>query len=74
MRERAFATTSQFLTPADMNMNIFGLQNFPQINIKDADGHPGFQGNFNLGNELSIGPENNFANAGVFQNNFEWAS
>jgi Carboxypeptidase regulatory-like domain len=74
MRQRAFATTSQFLTPADVNMNIFGLKSFPQINIKNADGPFGFGGNFNLGNELSIGPVNNFANAGAFQNNFEWAS
>jgi len=74
MRQRAFATTSQALTPADVNMNIFGLKNFPQINIKNADGPFGFNGNFFLGNALSIGPVDNFANAGAFQNNFEWAT
>lgn len=80
IRERAFATTSQFLTPSDVSMSIFGLDKFPQINIKIADGpsgfisQPGGSQNFNLGNELSIGPVDNFANAGVFQNNFEWVS
>jgi hypothetical protein len=76
IRERAYARTSQFLTPSDVNMSIFGLSNFPQMNIKFADGFSGGPSgmNFALGNPLSIGPVDNFANAGVFQNNFEAAS
>jgi hypothetical protein len=71
IRERAFATTAQSLTPAGANINLLGLAQFPQLNIKVADGPFGFGGNDNLDNPLSIGPTNNFANAGIFQNNFE---
>ena len=71
IRERAFATTAQSLAPSDANLNLLGLSLFPQINIKEADGKSGFGGNFNLGNSLGIGPSTNFANAGIFQNNFE---
>jgi len=65
IREKAFATTSQFLTPASINMNLFGLSKFPIMNIGNAD---------QLFNALAIGPTSNFANAGVFQNNFEGVS
>jgi hypothetical protein len=65
IRERAFATTSQFLTPASVGMNLFGLTKFPIMNIGNSDG------NFN---NLAVGPTTNFANAGVFQNNFEGVS
>ena len=65
IREKAFATTSQFLTPASINMNLFGLSKFPIMNIGNADN------NFN---PLAVGPTSNFANAGVFQNNFEGVS
>jgi hypothetical protein len=71
IRERAYATTAQSLTPSDVDINLLGLSLFPQMNIKFADGPNGFGGNFSLGNPLGIGPSNNFANAGVFQNNFE---
>lgn len=74
IRERAFAITSQSLTPSDVSMNLLGLDLFPQMNIKIADGPSGFGGNFNLGNPLSVGPTTNFANAGIFQNTFEGAS
>lgn len=65
IRQTAFAGTSQFLTPGSIGMSIPGSNFFPQMNIKNAD---------SLFDGLSIGPTNNFANAGVFQNNFEWAS
>jgi len=64
IRQRAFATTSQSMTPADIGMNLLGYTLFPQMNIQNADGFNG----------LSIGPTNNFANAGVFQNNFAGAT
>ena len=66
IRERAYATTSQFLSPSTIGVTIPGTNLFPGINIKNADNA--------APNALSIGPVNNFANAGIFQNNFELAS
>ncbi|HYA24454.1 MAG TPA: carboxypeptidase-like regulatory domain-containing protein, partial [Terriglobales bacterium] len=65
IRERAYSTTSQFLSPSAVGISIPGSNFFPGINIRNADTWP---------NSLSIGPGSNFADAGVFQNNFEWAS
>jgi hypothetical protein len=65
IRERAYSSTSQFLSPSSIGVSIPGTNLFPGINIKNADNYP---------NSLAIGPVNNFANAGVFQNNFEAAS
>ncbi len=61
IREKAYSGTSQFLTPSSVGITIPTSTLFPQISIGNADS------NFN---GLSIGPTN-FANAGVFQNNFE---
>lgn len=66
IRERAYATTSQFMQPADVGMSLLGFNLFPQVNIRNAD-NVTFTG-------LSVGPTNNFANAGIFQNNYEAAS
>ncbi len=66
VRERAFATTSQFLTPATAGIDVFGSTRFPGISINNNDG--------NLGNGYSFGPSSNFANAGFFQNNWEYAT
>ncbi|HET9405769.1 MAG TPA: TonB-dependent receptor [Candidatus Sulfotelmatobacter sp.] len=65
IRERAFANTSQALSPSAVGINLFGLTKFPEMSIGDAD-HNGFT--------LPIGPTSNFANAGVFQNNYELAT
>jgi hypothetical protein len=66
IREIANATTGQQLTPSGTGINLLGSNFFPGITIRNAG-----SGNFN---ELRIGPANNFANAGVFQNQFEGAS
>ena len=66
IREIANATTSQQLTPSSVGVNLLGSKFFPGITIRNAG-----SGNFN---ELRVGPANNFANAGVFQNQFEGAS
>jgi hypothetical protein len=68
VRERAYSATTGFLKASDVGINLVGLSQFPSINIRNADNNP------NAVDSLSIGPTNNFANAGVFQNNFEWAS
>lgn len=66
IRERAFANTGQPFGPDKFGINIFGSKIFPGITISNSDG------NFDA---LGIGPSGSpFANAGVFQNQFEWAS
>jgi hypothetical protein len=66
IRQKAFANQSQMLSPSDIGMNLFGINLFPQIGIKNAD-NTTFNG-------LNIGPASNFADAGMFQNNFEASS
>jgi hypothetical protein len=66
IRERAFATTTQPFGPSKFGIDIFGSKIFPGISISDSDGQ---------GDSLGIGPSGSpFANAGVFQNQFEGAS
>ena len=62
IRQVAYAGTNQFMTPSTVGITIPGYNQFPQINIGTAD-------NFTSGDSLSAGPSN-FANAGIFQNNF----
>ena len=64
IREKAYAGTNQFLTPSSVGISIPTSNLFPQINIGNADG---------LFDGAEIGPSN-FANAGIFQNNFGGAS
>jgi Carboxypeptidase regulatory-like domain len=66
IREVAYAGTKQFLTPSSVGISIPGYNQFPEISIGTAD-------NPALGDSLTIGPSN-FANAGIFQNNFGGAS
>ncbi|HXJ47057.1 MAG TPA: TonB-dependent receptor [Candidatus Dormibacteraeota bacterium] len=66
LRQFANASTTQILTPTDINLNLLGNPNFPGFTITN-----GGSGNFN---SLRIGPANNFANAGVFQNHFQVAT
>ncbi|HLK03068.1 MAG TPA: TonB-dependent receptor [Candidatus Acidoferrum sp.] len=66
LRQFANASTTQVLTPGDINLNLLGNPNFPGFTINNAG-----SGNFN---SLRIGPANNFANAGVFQNHYQVAT
>jgi len=68
IRERAFAHTIDGYTNSDYGISIFGLSNVPGITIGTAN--PNISGTGGLG----IGPSNNFANAGMFQNTFEGAT
>jgi Carboxypeptidase regulatory-like domain/TonB dependent receptor len=63
VRQIANARVQQPFTPSAEGINLFGSQLFPGIDIRNDDS--GTRGG------LKIGPTNNFANAGVFQNNFE---
>jgi hypothetical protein len=74
IRERAYADTTEAYDAADAQISLPGLTAFPQMNINRADGYANASNDYDLGNSLSIGPINNFANAGVFQNNFELAT
>jgi hypothetical protein len=62
IREVAFANTKQALSPSDAGINVLGSQLFPTVNIFVADQA--------INAPLTIGPSGNFANAGVFQNQF----
>jgi hypothetical protein len=66
IREVAFASTKQALTPADAGINVLNNTLFPVINIFNADP--------NVRQAFAVGPSNNFANAGIFQNQFGGSS
>ena len=77
VREVADATTDQALTPSEVNLNLLGTKYFPGITISNADvGASLLQGGTMapFGNQMSIGPSTNFANAGIFQNEYEGSS
>ena len=74
IRERAYSSTAQAYGASDAQISMPGLTAFPQMDIRKGDGFAQGSNGFTLGNELPIGPVNNFANAGVFQNNFEFVT
>jgi hypothetical protein len=78
IREVADATTAQSLTPSDVNLNLLGSTFFPGITIANADAGAALKGGGTVpqfrGNQMSIGPSTNFANAGIFQNEHEGSS
>jgi hypothetical protein len=63
VRQRAFAFTQQQFGNSDFGISIFGSNQLPGITIANDDQ--------NLGNSLGLGAASNFANAGLFQNQFE---
>lgn len=65
IRQLANSAQSQFISANDMGINLLGRNLFPTINLHNADG---------LFDPVNIGPSTNFANTGMFQNNFEGAS
>jgi hypothetical protein len=78
IREVANATTAQALTPSNVGLNLLGSTRFPGIIIGNADLGAALEGggivNGFHGNQMSIGPSTNFANAGIFQNQHEGSS
>ena len=77
IREVANATTAQSLTPSDVGLNLLGSTFFPGITITSADdGALTSTGTVphNRGHKMTIGPATNFANAGIFQNEYEGSS
>jgi len=69
IRMKAFAASQQPLTSAAAGINVFGSPSFPGINIRSASGL-----NDGLFGSASVGPNSNFANAGVYQNRFDLGS
>lgn len=65
IRELADSAQSQFLTPGNVGISLLGKNLFPSLNVYDMDG---------FADSLYIGPSSNFANTGMFQNNFEGAT
>lgn len=65
-RMRAYASTSQAFTPSQFGLNLLGSTRFPRIEITTSDA--------SLGNEFDIGPGPSFANAGMFQNQWTYAT
>ena len=63
VRQVAFANTQQQFGNSDFGISLFGSNRLPGITINNNDA--------NLGNPLGIGAASNFANAGLFQNEFE---
>lgn len=78
IREIANATTGQPFTPGSVGITLPSGELFPGININNADaGAVNADGSTVAplnGNTLGIGPSTNFANAGIFQNQFEGSS
>jgi hypothetical protein len=75
IRQYANATTSQALTPSDIGITLPNGNFFPGFGISNADVFAPVAAGGTVapakGNKLTIGPSTNFANAGVFQNQFE---
>ncbi len=66
VRMRSYANTQQPFTPADLGVNLWGINTFPQISLGTVDNA--------LNKTLSFGPSGNFANVGVFQNKWDLSS
>ena len=67
-RQSAYGTDSQPITPAQVGINLFGINRFPAILIFDPHGPN------SGGHSLNIGPNGGFTDQGVFQNQFEASS
>lgn len=71
VREKVLSTMGQPLTAGDAGINMFGSQRFPGVTVRSqGDPNPNAA---NLGT-LRIGPNSNFANTGVAQNQIELSS
>jgi hypothetical protein len=79
IRQYANASTGQPFGPSAVGLTLPSASDlFPGINIENADVGAALFGGGTVapldGNEMKLGPSTNFANAGVFQNLFEWSS
>ena len=65
-RLRAYSSTGQSFKPSDFGINLLGSNIFPKIEISAADP--------TLSSALEFGPAPSFANAGMFQNQWEYGT
>jgi hypothetical protein len=65
-RLQAYSNTSQALSPSSIGTNLLGVNTFPQIEISNFDP--------TLANALTLGPSVSFGNAGMYQNQYEYAA
>ncbi len=63
VREKAYSSNTQPLTPQQVGINLFGFSTFPGINISNSVP--------NGGHSLKIGPTGSFFRDGLFQNSFQ---
>jgi hypothetical protein len=63
IREVAYATTTQQVSPSAVGIDLLGFKSFPGIIINTSDNI--------LGNSLNIGPTTPFSNAGMYQTQYE---
>ena len=69
VRQYTSVNTQQPLNPASVGINVFGSTRFPAITITHSD-----ETNAVNGRGLTLGNQNNLANGGTDQNNYEGAS
>ncbi|HEX4001348.1 MAG TPA: TonB-dependent receptor [Candidatus Acidoferrales bacterium] len=78
IRQIASVTTGQAITPGSVGLTLPNGELFPGITVDYADEGAATTSGGTIaplhGNTLHIGPATNFANAGVFQNQFEGSS
>jgi hypothetical protein len=78
IRQVANASTGQPFAPAAVGLILPSGSLFPGINVENADAGAPITGGTTVpsltGNEMKVGPSTNFANAGIFQNEFEGSS
>jgi hypothetical protein len=74
LRMKDYASTSQFINPSSVGISIPGTNLFPGINLKNADNASVSNGGQSGNNNSAIGPVNNFANAGFYENNLDASS
>ena len=65
-RMTAYAATTDGFTPSHFGINLPAGSQFPEIEISKADS--------SLGGTFAFGPNPSFGNAGMFQNQWEYAS
>jgi hypothetical protein len=65
-RMQAYSHTSEDFSPSSLGMNLLGSNSFPQIEISGFDP--------TIDNSLEFGESASFANAGMFQNQWEYGS
>ena len=66
VRQYTYTTTQQPFNPETLGIDAFGSTSFPAIEVAHSDETGGVNGK-----SLTIGNNNNLANGGTYQNNFE---